>query len=194
MRLMPAAGFSGLCDDEVKIVPNLLSLFRICLVPVFIAVYFTEQGEVKIYAIAIYVIASLSDFLDGYIARKFHASTNLGRVLDPLGDKLMMISVMTCITIDGIIPIWAVLTAGVKELLMAIGGYVMHRAAKAPVPQSNMIGKASTVFFFLICVALMLLRDIPGYIAICLISAGITVMLLALASYVNTYIKFMKSR
>ena len=183
-----------LCDYKVKFVPNLLSLFRICLVPVFILAYFADNNEFKLYAIIIYILASFSDFLDGYIARKFQASTNLGRVLDPLGDKLMMISVMICITIDGIIPLWAVIVAGVKELLMAIGGFVMHRVAKAPVQPANLIGKASTVFFFFICLTLMVFRSIPGHITEWLISAAIFVMLLALLSYIRTYIKFMKSR
>ena len=178
----------------MKTVPNLLSLLRIVLVPVFIVAYFADKNEVKLLAILIFAAASLSDFLDGFIARKFQATSNLGRILDPLGDKLMMISVLVCITIDGIIPVWAVIVACVKEVIMAIGGYVVHRVSKGAVPQSNLIGKASTVFFFLVCFVLMLFRFIPNKAATGLISAVLLFMLIALASYVHTYIKYMKSR
>ena len=178
----------------MKVVPNLLSLLRIVLVPVFILAYFADKNDVKLLAVLIFAVASLSDFLDGFIARKFQATSDLGRILDPLGDKLMMISVLVCITVDAIIPIWAVIVAGTKELLMAIGGYVVHRVSKGAVPQSNLIGKTSTVFFFFVCVVLMLFRDIPSGAATGLISSALALMLIALASYVHTYIKYMKSR
>ena len=179
---------------RVKIVPNLLSIFRICLVPVFIAIYFSDEHDTKLYAVLVYALASFSDFLDGFLARRLKASSPLGKVLDPLGDKLMTIAALTCITIDGIIPIWAVLIAGVKEILMAIGGFVMHKLAKADIPPSNMIGKTSTVVFFLVCVALMLFRAIPGGAATAMISVAIVLMFVALASYLKTYIAVMNNR
>ena len=178
----------------MKVVPNILSIFRICLVPVFIVVYFSGANDTKLYPALVYAIASFSDFLDGFLARKFKASSKLGMVLDPLGDKLMTISVMVCITIDGIIPFWAVLIAGIKELLMAIGGLVIHKVARANILPSNMLGKTSTVVFFLVCVALMLFRDIPVGVAIAMISFAIALTLCALASYLNKYIVVMKNR
>jgi len=178
----------------VKIIPNILSIFRICLVPVFIIVYFTDARDVKLFSALVYALASFSDFLDGFLARRFKASSTLGKVLDPLGDKLMTISVMVCITIDGIIPLWAVLVAGLKEILMAIGGYVMHKVARADIPPSNILGKISTVVFFLVCVTLMLFRSIPGSAATALISFAIALTIFALAGYLNTYISVMKNR
>ena len=178
----------------MKIVPNLLSIFRICLVPVFFVVYFSDTHETNLYPVIIYAFAAFSDFLDGFIARKFKASSKLGMVLDPLGDKLMTISVMLCITIDGIIPFWAVLVAGIKEILMAVGGFIMHKSAHADIMPSNILGKISTVVFFLVCVTLMLFRDIPGIAAVALISFAILLTLIALASYISMYITIMKNR
>ena len=179
---------------RVKAVPNIISIFRICLVPVFIVVYFSYSGDTKIYAVLVYALATFSDFLDGFLARKFKASSNLGKILDPLGDKMMTISVMACITIDKVIPVWAVFIAGVKELLMGAGGIVLYKMTHAEVPPSNIIGKTSTVIFFLVCVTLMLFRDLPGVAATALISFAIALMFLALASYIRTYIKIMKNR
>ena len=178
----------------MKIVPNILSIFRILLVPVFIIVYFSDNNDSRLIAALIYALASFSDFLDGFLARRLKASTNLGKILDPLGDKLMTIAAMICITIDGIIPVWAVIAAGVKELIMAIGGFVMHKLARLEIPPSNLVGKTSTVVFFLVCVALMLFKGIPGGAATAMISFAIALMFVALATYLKTYITVMKNR
>ena len=178
----------------MKIVPNLLSIFRICLVPVFVVLYFSDTYDHKLYPVLIYALASFSDFLDGFLARRLKVQSKLGMILDPLGDKLMTITAMVCITIDGIIPFWAVLVAGVKEILMAIGGFVIHKVAHADILPSNMLGKTSTVVFFVVCATLMLFRDIPGTIAVTLISLAIAMTLIALTGYLNSYITVMRNR
>jgi len=177
----------------MKFVPNIISIFRICLVPVFVVVYFSDENDHNLYAVLIYALAAFSDFLDGFLARRYKVSSNLGKVLDPLGDKLMTIAVMVCITIDGLIPLWAVLLAGLKELMMGAGGLLLHKKAQAEIPASNIIGKASTVVFFLVCVTLMLFRDISRWGSITLISLAIGLTFIALVSYLIKYIKIMKS-
>jgi len=179
---------------RMKVVPNIISVFRIILVPVFIAVYFSDSSDRKLYAVLIYVLAAFSDFLDGFIARRYKASSNTGKLLDPLGDKLMTISVMVCITIDGLIPVWAVTVAGIKEILMGVGGLVLHNKARAELLPSNLIGKTSTVVFFLVCVTLMLFRNIPSVAAIALISVAIGLTFVALVSYLSKFIAIMRSR
>ena len=178
----------------MKVVPNIISVFRIILVPVFIAVYFSDSSDRKLYAVLIYVLAAFSDFLDGFIARRYKASSNTGKLLDPLGDKLMTISVMVCITIDGLIPVWAVTVAGIKEILMGVGGLVLHKKARSELLPSNLIGKTSSVVFFLVCVTLMLFRNIPAIAAIALISVAIGLTFIALVSYLIQYIVIMNSR
>ena len=174
--------------------PNILSIFRICLVPVFIITYFSGRPYATMYAALVFAVAALSDFLDGFLARKFGASSNLGKVLDPLGDKLMTVAVLLCITIDRIIPIWPVIAVVVKELLMAIGGFIVHRKAKTEMPGSNVIGKASTVVFFLVCITLMLFRNIPQGAATAMVTAAIVLTLFALISYVKTFTSVMKNK
>ena len=177
----------------MKVVPNILSIFRICLVPVFIIVYFTDERDIKYYAVLVYAIAGLSDFLDGYIARKFQAQSKLGKLLDPLGDKLMTFSAIVCITITRPILIWAVLVFFIKEVLMGVGGLVLHKKARVELPPANTIGKMSTFVFFIVCVTLMLFSNLPDYIAVILISVAICLTLVALAAYLCSYIKIMKS-
>ena len=177
-----------------KAIPNMISIARICLVPVFIAVYFAFDNEIKFWAIIVYAIAGISDLLDGYLARKFDAVSKLGKLLDPLGDKLMTFTVLVCITITRPILYWAVLVFFVKEVLMGIGGFLIHKKARVELPAANFIGKTSTFLLFLVCVTMMLFRELPDYVVIGLTTAAICVTLVALASYLNSYIKIMKSK
>ena len=176
----------------MKNIPNILSSFRICLVPVFVIVYFSESAHSKIFAVLIYALASFTDFLDGFIARKYHITTNVGKVLDPLGDKLMTVAVLVSITVDGVIPVWVVSVAVAKEVLMGIGGLVVHRRGSGEIPPSNMIGKSSTVVFFLVCAALMLLPGIGRGLAVIMISVAVALMLAAFVSYITMFAKIMR--
>ncbi|MDR0813890.1 MAG: CDP-alcohol phosphatidyltransferase family protein [Oscillospiraceae bacterium] len=173
-------------------IPNLISGVRIALVPVFIAVYLLEKTEIKITAIIIYAAAGVSDFLDGYIARKFKLTTKLGKVLDPLGDKLMMVSALVMITVDRIIPFWAAAAVIIKEAMMGIGGLIISRRNNKDIPPSNIIGKISTVLFIAACLTLMLLRGILSMtVRTVIIVIPVAFMLVAFGTYVNTYITFM---
>ncbi|MFQ9916462.1 MAG: CDP-alcohol phosphatidyltransferase family protein [Flavonifractor plautii] len=90
-------------------IPNLLSLLRLVLVPVFAVVFSSARSRRSHrWAVLIYLTAFLTDVADGWIARHFNQITKLGRILDPLADKLMTFTVIICITADGIIPLWAV--------------------------------------------------------------------------------------
>ena len=173
-------------------VPNMLSVLRICLVPVFILVYFGGSENSSIYAVIVYAIASFTDILDGKIARKYNITTNLGRVPDPLGDKLMTVSVIACITIDGLIPVWAIIVFIIKEGMMGLGGLCLYNKFEE-MPPSNYFGKCSTVVFFAVCVILMLFRDIPETIALVMISFALAVMMLAFVSYLIRFVRMIKA-
>ena len=176
----------------MKNIPNMLSAFRIVLVPIFVVAYFSDESAVKVYAAIVYAFAVFTDFLDGYLARKFDLTSDLGKVLDPLGDKVMTLAVLLCITIDEVIPVWSVIVFFIKETMMLIGGIIIHAKTKSGIPSANYLGKVSTVVFFLTCVVLMLFRDIPAGMASNIISVAIVFMLMALVSYIMTFIGIIK--
>lgn len=173
-------------------IPNILSVFRLGLVPVFVSVYFSGTDTSHVYATGVYVLAAFTDFLDGRIARKYNLVSKLGRILDPLGDKIMTFAVLLCITIDKLVPAWAVVVFIVKEGLMAIGGVLVYRKI-TDMPPANYIGKSATVVFVVVCALLMLIDDIPKAYATAMISVAIIVMLAAFVSYLVRYIKLMQS-
>jgi phosphatidylglycerophosphate synthase len=78
-------------------IPNILSLFRLCLVPVFPLVYFSGMPYANLWAALVYAGAAATDVLDGLLARRLNMITRLGRLLDPLADKLMGAAVIVCV-------------------------------------------------------------------------------------------------
>jgi len=128
--------------SNVWTIPNVLTIIRIILIPVFVVLFFKGQ---KIAALCVFCAASLTDMLDGYLARRLNQITDFGKLFDPLADKLMVLTVMVCQTFWGPLPLVAVIIVAVKELVMVLGGVFM--LSKDVVVYSNYFGKAAQVGF-----------------------------------------------
>lgn len=172
-------------------IPNILSIFRLVLAPVFVVVYFSGLDNARIYAAIIYIMASITDVLDGMIARRYNITSELGKLLDPLGDKVMTFTVLICITIDRVIPVWVVIVFAAKEALMGIGGLILHKKISS-IPPSNYLGKAATVVFFIVCTVLMLFPQVSSHTVTVMVTAAIAMMLLAFFRYIATFTKMVK--
>lgn len=172
--------------------PNILSLLRLCLVPVYVFVYFSGLENARLWAAVVYALATFTDILDGHIARKHNLITNLGKVLDPLGDKMLTVAVLACLAIDDVIPGWIVFIVIGKEAMMGLGGLLIHRHAKVEIPPSNYIGKSATALFFITCVILMLF-DLGKTASVILVSLAVLVSLVAFVNYLRHFIGIMKT-
>lgn len=128
--------------DKFWNVPNALTLLRLFLVPVMLLCFFLIPGKDHLAAMIIFLVASLTDMLDGIIARSTHQITQYGVVLDPLADKLLKISTLVAFAIDGILPIWLVSVLIFLDLGMIITGACLFRR-KITIP-SNIFGKIGT--------------------------------------------------
>jgi cardiolipin synthase len=124
-------------------IPNILSLFRLILVFVFPFAFF--KGNM-LWGLLVFVVASATDWLDGMIARKTNSITDIGKVLDPLADKMMLIMALVCLFIRGKIPTVVLIVMGAKELGMVIGGIVLY--SKKMIIPAMTGGKLATVTFF----------------------------------------------
>jgi len=96
-------------------IPNLLSAIRIIMVPIFVCVFLTNYPDHVLPAILVFIAAGATDIIDGFIARKYNWSTRLGRLLDPLADKLLQASAFVCLFIVGLIPYWMVASISSKK-------------------------------------------------------------------------------
>lgn len=169
-------------------VPNTLSLLRLAMVPVFAVVFFQQPfDQSRYWAAGIYALAFFTDILDGWIARRFNQITRLGRILDPLADKLMTFTVIICITVAEIIPVWAVVIFFLKEAAMCIGAMRMLHKIDDVIP-SNWLGKVSTFVFFVVCAALVLFPAIPKPWAVGMISLALVLTVLAFLYYLWLYL------
>ena len=135
--------------------PNLLSVIRLCMIPIT-AILFSEDRVLA--ATLVFVLACLTDILDGVIARKFNLITNLGKILDPLADKGMQITMLVSMAIVGLMPWIVVIVLFVKELMMCVGGAVLYKAKT--VIGANSYGKISTVVTSSCVVLILLFHEI----------------------------------
>lgn len=133
-------------------IPNLLSLIRILLIPVFAYLFYNDE---KIWAVVVLALSGLSDMFDGKIARKFNQISDLGKVLDPVADKLTQITIAVMLLIDfksAENPVinalgWVFLVFLIKEAVMIVGGLIMLLLNIRP-GAAEFWGKAATVVFY----------------------------------------------
>lgn len=127
-------------------IPNILTSFRLFLIPIFILVFFSSNPHAFTFSVMIFFVAGLTDMLDGYIARKYNLVTKLGIVLDPFADKLMLLTILTCLVIKNYIPSWILIIVATKDLFMIIIGSVLFK--KDIIIPANKLGKISTFVFY----------------------------------------------
>lgn len=100
--------------------PNKLTLFRIFLIPVFILIMLFDIPSKYLIACLVFIIASITDAMDGHIARKYNLITDFGKFMDPLADKLLVISALICMIESGLVPGWMVIIIVARELTVSI--------------------------------------------------------------------------
>jgi CDP-diacylglycerol--glycerol-3-phosphate 3-phosphatidyltransferase len=139
--------------SNVWTIPNILTMLRLVLIPVFVWFFCLAhpcgaccvRKDWLMASLAVFVVASLTDMLDGYLARKLNQITDFGKLFDPLADKLMVLTAMVCQAVAGVFPWAAIIIVAAKELYMVLGGMFMLK--RGVVVYSNIYGKAAQVCF-----------------------------------------------
>ncbi|MBI5327288.1 MAG: CDP-alcohol phosphatidyltransferase family protein [Deltaproteobacteria bacterium] len=124
-------------------IPNLLTILRILLVPVFIV--FVIDDNILI-ALAIFILAGITDGLDGFIARVFNQRTVIGTYLDPIADKMLLISAYISLTIKGILPGWLSVVVVSRDIIILSGIAVISLMGKDIDVKPSVLSKITTVF------------------------------------------------
>ncbi len=169
----------------MKNIPNIISAFRLLLVGVFAYCFFKAKYAL---CIAIYLTAFFSDLLDGYLARRNNWITDVGKVLDPLADKLMLLTAMACFYIGGWLPLYMLVVVAAKELVMLLGGALLFK--RGVVVCADWFGKSATGFFTASVLATLLKNFAPfdqmGDFNLVLFGAAILLALVAFVHYICT--------
>ena len=127
----------------IKFIPNIITVFRILLVPFFIYFLMNDFINSKLYAAMIFGIASISDMLDGKIARKYGIVTRFGTFMDPLADKILIVSAFLAFVILGYIPLWMLLVIVFRDVIITLLRMLMEHNGITMVTSN--IGKLKTV-------------------------------------------------
>lgn len=171
--------------ENIWNLPNVLTMLRMALIGVFIWLFVTGN---RYLALAVFLFAGATDFLDGYIARKRHIVTSFGKLMDPLADKLMLITALACLTAEGLVPLWVILVTVGKELFMIVGAFLMLRKRDIVV-HSVMIGKVASVAFIVAVFATFLheyTAPVDTYLQIAAVALTIAAMVWYLVQALRT--------
>ncbi len=197
---------AGKLFEGCMTVPNLLSVIRIILVPVF--AYFFMKGD-KILAISILIASGLTDFFDGKIARRFNQVSALGKVLDPVADKITMLTIAVMMIIlfrRAQSPViraagYVFIVFIVKELIFVIGGALMIAFGIRP-GAAEIWGKVATFVFYLVMIAILFIgpevgafaQIMPEAVAMILVCISALCTVIAFISYLPAITKQVKER
>ncbi len=145
--------------DKILTVPNVISIIRLCLVPVYLILLINGQN---IWAVTVFAIAAITDFLDGQVARRTHSVSKLGKILDPAIDTILMVTGFIGTLIIDTVPLWIVVLVFAREAFLLIGGAILINKYDIRIAVIYPGKFATTFLFFGIAAMLLNMPLIPG--------------------------------
>lgn len=186
-------GHSLIKKEDWFTIPNILSYLRIAMIPLYVYLYISAETIEQYYrAAGVLVLSGITDSLDGIIARKTGQITNLGKVLDPLADKLTQIAVVGAMLVDRpyIFPLLALFI--VKELYLLISNVLLLRK-DIFMDGAMWFGKLATAFFYISMLGLVALPHLDQNVSIVIININILLQIVAFLGYGRWFIKKFKN-
>jgi len=144
-------------SSRVLTIPNLLSFFRLAMVPVFLVLVIQGQDAL---ALVVLIVSSATDFLDGYIARKFKQLSRLGQLLDPAADRLFIFAALVGLAARGVIPWWLFVVIVARDVALLVMGVIAANFGYGPLPVHH-LGKVATAALFYALPILMIGQAFP---------------------------------
>lgn len=180
----------------MKNIPNILSMIRILLVAVFVVVFFSDVS--KIWALVVFIAAGTTDVVDGILARKFNWITDLGKILDPLADKLMQCTALVCLCIEAVVPIWFLLIFVSKEIMTLFIGFLVIRR-RSVVVVSKWYGKTAVCLFYATIFFAVIFKyvcefNLAGWQQLLLFMPSAIMAIFAFGAYIGFYSKLSKEK
>src|SRR6476659_924368 len=155
-------------SSRIITVPNLLTVFRMVLIPVFVSLLFYQRF---LLALAIFIVAGVTDGLDGLLARRFDQKSSLGTILDPIADKLMMVTSFVVLSMRSVfpqpipshlpIPFWVTIAVISRDVFILVGAAAINIVTGFRAFQPSLPGKISTVVQIVAVAVVMLAAQIP---------------------------------
>ena len=179
--------FNHSWKKEVFTLPNFLSLFRLLLIPVYIRMYFRAETNLDYYMTgSLLGVSCLTDLADGIIAREYNMVSNLGKLLDPLADKLTQLALIVTLSRTHRI-LYPILTLFLIKELFQCGSMVYFARKGKFLPGALLSGKVCTTVLFITLLLLVVSPDIPSSSVMLFVTADGIFLLFAMWSYVQAY-------
>jgi cardiolipin synthase len=176
-------------SSRILTVPNLLTVFRMVLIPVFVTMLFYQRFIV---ALGVFVCAGLTDGLDGLLARRFDQRSQLGTILDPIADKLMMVTAFIVLSMRGIfpqpvpshlpVPFWVTITVISRDVFIIVGAAAINIMTGFRGFRPSWLGKVNTTVQIVAIAAIMFAASVPYYTCYYLPTVYATVFTFAVLS------------
>ena len=174
---------------EILTIPNMLSLFRLVLIPVYVTIYLTAKSDADyILAAMILAVSCLTDLIDGKIARHFNMISNLGKLLDPLADKLTQFSLIVCLSIRYPILLLLIGIFVLKEGFQLIAGSLRLRKGRM-LKGAQLTGKICTTVLFISLILMVMVPSLNSNTVAIIVAADAVFMLIAFIDYIIVYFK-----
>jgi len=144
------------------LIPNMITLFRILLTPLFLYFLLSDGQYYMLFALIVFIVASVSDGVDGHVARKYGSVSEFGKFVDPLADKILIISSFIALIFLDIIPLWMVIIVVFRDVTVTAIRMIMIKRGNSIVTAN--IAKAKTVFqivFIYIVISFKMLLQLP---------------------------------
>lgn len=172
---------------EIFTIPNLLSLFRLVLIPIYVAIYLNAKSSADYYlAAGILAVSCLTDLIDGKIARHFNMISSLGKILDPIADKATQFTLIICLTIKYNILWYLVGLFVLKESFQLIAGAVSLRKGRM-LKGALISGKICTTVLFISLIVMVMLPTLSIKVVNILAIVDAIFMMIAFAEYIVAY-------
>lgn len=174
---------------EIFTIPNMLSIFRLALIPLYVSIYLNAEDSADYYlASAILAVSCLTDLIDGQIARRFHMISTVGKVLDPFADKITQFTLVVCLAMRHCV-LWGIVALiVVKELFQLIAGIIAFKHGRM-LKGAQITGKICTTVLFVSLILMVMLPELkPAVINWIALIDGIF-LLIAFGDYVYVYLR-----
>lgn len=174
---------------EILTIPNLLSLFRLVLIPVYVAIYLNADSSADYFlSAAILAVSCLTDLIDGKIARHFNMISTLGKILDPLADKATQFTLILCLALEYPVLWYLVGLFVVKESFQLIAGGIRFRKG-IMLKGALLSGKICTTILFISLILMVLLQNLSAKAVTIIVIIDIVFMLISFGDYLLAYLK-----
>lgn len=174
---------------DILTIPNILSLFRLVLIPIYVTIYLGARSNVDYYlAAGILAVSCLTDLIDGKIARHFNMISTVGKILDPLADKATQFTLIICLTLKYTILWYLIILFIVKESFQLIAGGLSLRKGKM-LKGALMSGKICTAVLFISLIVMVMIPNLNNTVVHWIVVADLIFMLISFGNYLFTYFK-----